>query len=76
MISLCRRQAGDVQTGSIKFIIPDGVAHSSVYKRFDSDKNATIEAGKDGVLILQIMAQRAHFQSLKSNIMLRMGISV
>ncbi|MFS9229150.1 distal tail protein Dit [Streptococcus mitis] len=38
--------SGRRSNGSIKFIIPDGVAHSSVYKRFDSDKNATIEAGK------------------------------
>ena len=38
--------SGRRSNGSIKFIIPDGVAHSSVYKRFDSDKNATGEAGK------------------------------
>nr|DAY07428.1 MAG TPA: distal tail protein [Caudoviricetes sp.] len=38
--------SGRRSNGSIKFIIPDGVAHSSVYKRFDNDKNATIEAGK------------------------------
>lgn len=38
--------SGRRSNGSIKFIIPDGVAHSSVYKRFDSDKNATSEAGK------------------------------
>ncbi|EMG32399.1 capsid and scaffold protein [Streptococcus phage Javan350] len=38
--------SGRRSNGSIKFIIPDGVAHSSAYKRFDSDKNATSEAGK------------------------------
>ena len=38
--------SGRRSNGSIKFIIPDGVAHSSAYKRFDNDKNATIEAGK------------------------------
>lgn len=38
--------SGRRSNGSIKFIIPDGVAHSSAYKRFDSDKNATREAGK------------------------------
>ena len=38
--------SGRRSNGSIKFIIPDGVAHSSVYKRFDSDKNATSESGK------------------------------
>ena len=38
--------SGRRSNGSIKFIIPDGVAHSSVYKRFDSDKNSTSEAGK------------------------------
>ncbi len=38
--------SGRRSNGSIRFIIPDGVAHSSAYKRFDSDKNATSEAGK------------------------------
>ena len=38
--------SGRRSSGSIKFIIPDGVAHSSAYKRFDSDKNATSKAGK------------------------------
>ena len=38
--------SGRRSNGSIKFIIPDGVAHSSAYKRFDSDRNATSEAGK------------------------------
>lgn len=38
--------SGRRSNGSIKFIIPDGVAHSSAYKRFDGDKNATSEAGK------------------------------
>ena len=31
---------GRRSTGSIKFIVPDGVAHSSAYKNFNSDANA------------------------------------
>ena len=31
---------GRRSTGSIKFIVPDGVAHSKVYKNFNSDSNA------------------------------------
>lgn len=38
--------SGRRSNGSIKFIVPDGVAHSSAYKRFDSDKNATSKSGK------------------------------
>ena len=38
--------SGRRSNGSIKFIVPDGVAHSSAYKRFDSDTNATSKAGK------------------------------
>ena len=38
--------SGRRSNGSIKFIVPDGVAHSSTYKRFDSDKNATSKSGK------------------------------
>lgn len=38
--------SGRRSNGSIKFIVPDGVAHSSAYKRFDSDKSSTSEAGK------------------------------
>lgn len=32
--------SGRRSTGSIKFIVPDGVAHSSAYKNFNSDANA------------------------------------
>ena len=32
--------SGRRSTGSIKFIVPDGVAHSSAYKNFNSDENA------------------------------------
>ena len=32
--------SGRRSTGSMKFIVPDGVAHSSVYKNFNSDANA------------------------------------
>lgn len=32
--------SGRRSTGSMKFIVPDGVAHSSAYKNFNSDANA------------------------------------
>ena len=32
--------SGRRSTGSMKFIVPDGVAHSSAYKNFNSDTNA------------------------------------
>lgn len=37
---------GRRSTGSIKFIVPDGVAHSKVYKNFNSDSNAQTTADK------------------------------
>ena len=38
--------SGRRSTGSIKFIVPDGVAHSSAYKNFNSDANAQSAADK------------------------------
>ena len=38
--------SGRRSTGSIKFIVPEGVAHSSVYKNFNSDANAQSTADK------------------------------
>nr|DAT07760.1 MAG TPA: distal tail protein [Caudoviricetes sp.] len=37
---------GRRSTGSIKFIVPDGVAHGSVYKNFNSDANAQTTTDK------------------------------
>ena len=37
---------GRRSTGSIKFIVPDGVAHSTAYKNFNSDANAQNTADK------------------------------
>ena len=37
---------GRRSTGSIKFIVPDGVAHSSAYKNFNSDSNAQTTTDK------------------------------
>lgn len=38
--------SGRRSTGSMKFIVPDGVAHSSAYKNFNSDANAQTTADK------------------------------
>ena len=38
--------SGRRSTGSIKFIVPDGVAHSSAYKNFNSDSNAQTTTDK------------------------------
>ena len=38
--------SGRRSTGSIKFIVPDGVAHSTAYKNFNSDANAQNTADK------------------------------
>lgn len=38
--------SGRRSTGSIKFIVPDGVAHSTVYKNFNSDSNAQTTADR------------------------------
>lgn len=37
---------GRRSTGSIKFIVPDGVAHSTAYRNFNSDSNAQTTADK------------------------------
>lgn len=37
---------GRRSTGSIKFIVPDGVAHSTAYRGFNSDSNAQTSADK------------------------------
>lgn len=34
------------QRSEIKFIIPDGVAHSTTYRKIDSNSNATVSSGK------------------------------
>ena len=38
--------SGRRSNGSIKFIVPDGVAHSSAYKNFNSDSNAQTTTDK------------------------------
>ncbi len=38
--------SGRRSTGSIKFIVPDGVAHSTAYKNFNSDSNAQTTTDK------------------------------
>ena len=38
--------SGRRSTGSMKFIVPDGVAHSSAYKNFNGDANAQTTADK------------------------------
>jgi putative phage tail component, N-terminal domain protein len=38
--------SGRRSTGSIKFIVPDGLAHSAAYKNFNSDSNAQTTANK------------------------------
>ena len=40
--------SGRRSTGSMKFIVPDGVAHSSAYKNFNSDANAQSATDKNG----------------------------
>lgn len=37
---------GRRSTGSIKFVVPDGVAHSTAYKNFNSDSNAQTTTDK------------------------------
>lgn len=41
-----QEMSGRRSTGSIKFIVPDGAAHSSAYKNFNSDANAQSAAVK------------------------------
>lgn len=41
-----QEMSGRRSTGSIKFIVPDGAAHSSAYKNFNSDANAQSAADK------------------------------
>ncbi len=38
--------SGRRSTGSIKFVVPDGVAHSTAYKNFNSDSNAQTTTDK------------------------------